>query len=115
MNAHANPPHRRPLLDYIGLFSVIALGVTGGMGNTAAGLVGAVAVLLGLSYGFKLCDIVLATCGILLVGVQYGFGWVSLAGYVVLSLLAVASVRKARVAATRGRTALEFAGSAKHL
>ncbi len=114
LNFHANPPHRRPLLDYIGLLGAIALGVTAGLGNPGADLAGAIALLLGLSYGFKLCDIVLATCGILFVGVQYGFGWFSIAGYVVLSLLAVASVRKARVASTRGRTALEPARTAKH-
>ena len=107
LHRHAQLPHRRPLLDYLGLLAVIGIGATAGMANTAAGLVGAIALLLGLSYGFMLCDVVLATCGILLVGVQYGFGWVSLGGYVVLSLLAVVSVRTARVASTRGRTVLE--------
>jgi hypothetical protein len=87
---------RVALLDYTGLAGAIVVGVWGGTHNPAAGLVAIVAMLLGLTYGFGMCDVVLTIGGTLLVGTQYGFGWVSIGGYIILSLLAVASIWKAR-------------------
>jgi hypothetical protein len=90
---------RYAIVDYVGLASAIVVGVWGGTQNPAAGLVAIVAILLGLTYGFGMCDVALTVGGTLLVATQYGFGWVSIGGYVILSLVAVTAIGKARAAA----------------
>ncbi len=99
LNGLANGFPRYAIVDYVGLTSAIVVGAWGGLHNPAAALTAFVALLLGLTYGFGLCDVVLAVGAALVVGTQYGFGWVSIAGYIGLSLLAVASIRSARTAA----------------
>jgi hypothetical protein len=97
-------PRRLGALDFLGIASTIVAGAFGGTQNQAATLVAFVAVLLGVSFGFGTCDLIMVLAGTLLVGTQYGFGWVSIAGYIVVSLLAVASIGKA-LAVARFRNA----------
>jgi hypothetical protein len=92
--AYGRKPKRLAALDFLGIASTIVAGAFGGTQNQAATLVAFVAVLLGVSFGFGTCDLIMALAGTLLVGTQYGFGWVSIAGYIVVSLLAVASIGK---------------------
>jgi hypothetical protein len=86
---------RSNVLDYVGIASLIVVGAGAGTQNQAASLVAFIAMLLGFSYGFGMCDLVLALSGTLLLGTQYGYGWVSIAGYIVLSLVAVTVIGKA--------------------
>jgi hypothetical protein len=88
-------PARFAALDFIAIASTIVAGAFGGTQNQAATLVAFVAVLLGVAFGFGTCDLVMALAATLLVGTQYGFGWISIAGYIVVSLLAIASIAKA--------------------
>jgi hypothetical protein len=85
---------RHEPLDFIGIVSAIVTGAAGGRLNQAATLVAFVATLLGVAFGFGMCDIVLTVGGTLLVATQYGFGWVSIAGYIALSLLALSSIER---------------------
>jgi hypothetical protein len=95
LERHGREPARLASFDFLGIAIAMVAGAFGGTQNQAATLVAFVGVLLGISFGFGTCDLIMALAGTLLVGTQYGFGWVSIAGYIVVSLLAVGSIAKA--------------------
>ncbi|MBD5635385.1 MAG: hypothetical protein IAI49_12980 [Candidatus Eremiobacteraeota bacterium] len=85
---------RLKVVDYIGLAASIVAGTAGGTHYGAASIVGFVGFALGLTYGFGLCDIVLTAAGSLLLGAQTGYGWVSIGGWIALSLLALVALSR---------------------
>jgi hypothetical protein len=60
-----------------------------GAGGAAAAIAAFAAVLYGTRYGYGLCDIVLATCSLWILGAQDRFGWVSISGWIGLTILLI--------------------------
>jgi hypothetical protein len=83
-------------LRFIGLATIViaaAFAASGfnaaGAGGAAAAIAAFAAVLYGTRYGYGLCDIVLAACSLWILGEQDRFGWVSIAGWIGLTILLI--------------------------
>jgi hypothetical protein len=81
---------------FIGLATIVVAAAFAASGFNAAGAGGAAAaiaafaaVLYGTRYGYGLCDIVLAACSLWILGEQDRFGWVSISGWIGLTILLI--------------------------
>jgi len=92
---------RTAVIDYSGLIVSIAGGAIAGTRNASAMMISSAGLFFGLSRGLGLCDVVLIFGAQALLGSQYGFGWVSIAGNVALSLIALFALYTGYAYATR--------------
>jgi hypothetical protein len=83
-------------IRFIGLATIVVAAAFAASGFNAAGAGGAAAaiaafaaVLYGTRYGYGLCDIVLAACSLWILGDQDRFGWVSISGWIGLTILLI--------------------------
>ncbi len=81
-------------IRFVGLATIVVAAAFAASGFNAAGAGGAAAaiaafaaVLYGTRYGYGLCDIVLAACSLWILGEQDRFGWVSISGWIGLTIL----------------------------
>ncbi len=86
-------------IRFIGLATIVVAAAFAASGFNAAGAGGAAAaiaafaaVLYGTRYGYGLCDIVLAACSLWILGEQDRFGWVSISGWIALTILLIGAL-----------------------